>query len=296
MVDKAREFGQDREVTLGARPGEAKIIDFDDILDSVRAAFDSELGGFGYEQKFPHASALELLLFNYERAGDAQDLEIIARTLEAMAGGEIFDRVEGGMFRYATRRDWTVPHYEKLLDDNAKIASVLLDAYRVDRRPEFLDTAKSVFSYVENVLISPETGTFYGSQDADEQYYKLDAAERRDIIAPAVDTAVYTDSNAAMAMAYLKLWAVTGDETARRDAARLADFLNSLPKSEDGTVCRYYEDGQAREFGNLTDQAWLILANAACHEATGRIYLPRSRGGACRIVGECVWVGLGRFL
>jgi len=277
LVEKAREFGQDREVTLGARPRYAKLIDFQDILDCVRAGFDTQSGGFGYEQKFPHTNALELLIFDYERSSDPQDLELVARTLEAMINGDIFDRIEGGMFRYATRRDWTVPHYEKLLDDNAKIASVLLDAYRIDHRPEFLDVAKSVFSYVEDVLISPETGTFYGSQDADENYYKLDGIERRDSEAPAVDTAIYTDSNALMALAYLKLWAVTGNEIARRDAARIVDFLNSLPRSEDGTVGRYYEDGEAREFGNLTDQAFLALANAACFEATGiRNYLDQA--------------------
>ncbi len=269
LVSKARQLGRDRVLALGARPGSARLTDFEDILDTVRAAFDPQFGGFGFDHKFPHANALELLMFNYERSGEEQDLEIIARTLEAMINGEIFDHAEGGVFRYATRRDWTAPHYEKLLDDNAKIASVLLDAYRIDHRMEFLDLARSVFSYAENVLMSFETGAFFESQDADEDYYKLDRAGRGQHGAPSVDAAVFTGSNAEMSMAYLKLWAATGEEAARKQALRIVDFLNLLPRSEDGTVCHYFENHEARGFGNLSDQSMLVLANAACYGATG---------------------------
>lgn len=253
----------------GSAPGLVEQRHVENVLRTVRSAYDPRHGGFGTDQKFPHASALELLLVSYELGGSGEDLEMVVKTLEAMTAGAIFDPVEGGMFRYATERDWTAPHYEKMLEDNADIAGALLDAHRITSREDFLLTAQRVFGYLESTLMDPERGILFGSQDADEGYYQKGAQARAKLARPKVDTAAYTDSNAAAVRAYLKLYGVSGDVSARERALRTAAFLDDLPRADDGTVCHFYEDGRAQEFGNLVDQAALIHANALCFEASG---------------------------
>lgn len=269
---QARIEGEDR--LSSPPPGRVGLEDVETVLESVRSGYDREYGGFGFDQKFPFTDALALLLLSYEYSGERRDLDLVIGTLDGMIQGVLFDKVEGGMFRYATRRDWKEPHYEKILEDNARIASVLLDAHRITGSEGYLDTARGVFSYVENTLLDRSTGLFAGSQDADSGYYRANQAARKLLERPRVDRAAYTSSNAAMASAYLKLWAVTGEPSARERATRIVSFLNSLPRDADGTAPHYHEDGEAREHGILADHAGLILANVECHEATGdRAYL-----------------------
>ncbi len=243
--------------------------DVDNVLRAVRDAYDPDYGGFGREQKFPHTDALRLLLSNYEQRREEKDLVMVTFTLDAMIDGGVFDPVEGGMFRYATQRNWSEPHYEKMLDDNAKIAAVMLDAHRITESKSYLQTAQKIFAYLERTLMDPQTGVFFGSQDADEEYYEHDAEGREQILPPRVDTAAYVDSNCALARAYLKLYAVARDRPAKEHSKRIVDFFNSLPRASDGSVCHYYENGQALQHGNLSATAALILANVAVHEATG---------------------------
>lgn len=248
----------------GSRAGDA-----DKVFDTLRSSFDERHGGFGTNQKFPHPCALDLLLFNYETAGSEADLKMAKATFDSMIAGEIFDPVEGGMFRYATHADWTAPHYEKLLIDNARIASLLLDAYRLTRGATYIETARSVFSFLEKRLMDHETGLFHGSQDADNDYYQASFEERKKLVAPQVDSAFYVDSNATMALAYLKLYGIGRDLAARDKALRIVGQLNHLPRTDDGTLCHYVEDGMPGGFGMLSDEADLIVANVACAEATG---------------------------
>lgn len=268
---RATEAREDYELPQAKSELENEDLRSVDVVRAIiRTNYDSEYGGFGTQQKFPHTDALDLLLLSYQMNKDKDDIKIVTDTLDNMIAGEIFDRVEGGMFRYATNQDWTTPHYEKILEDNAKIASTLLETYRITHKEEYLNIAMAIFSYVENVLMDSDSHMFYGSQDADEEYYQRDALGRFELTAPRVDSAAYTDSNALLALAYIKLWAVTGDNIARDKAVRIVDFFNDLPKGVDGTVCHYYEDGEPRQFGNLSDHALLALANAVCFEATGR--------------------------
>ena len=270
LIRRAEEARIDVESrSAKAQASEVGLGDVEMILDMVRDAYDDEFGGFGYDQKFPSISQLELLLFNYERTGDRRDLDMVVNTLRAMMVGEVFDPIEGGMFRYATHRDWTEPHYEKILDDNARVAVLLLDVYRITRSMEFLAAARNAFSYLETVLLDPGSGVFYGSQDADEEYYRRNAGGRGEIEPPAVDMAVYTDSNSSVVRAYLKLYGIAKDSSAKSNALRVLDYFNNLRTNEDGTVCHYVEDGEPKGFGNLLDHASLLLANLACYEATG---------------------------
>lgn len=240
------------------------------VLTAITSYHDKTHGGFGWSQKFPMIPVLEFLVVTYERTGCPEYLEIVNSTLDAMLAGEVFDGVEGGLFRYSTQRDWRMPHYEKMLSDNAGIAHILLDAYRLSDKQAYMDAATGVFSYLDNVLRDPETGVYRGSQDADEEYYTADADGRKQLTPPRVDTAAYTDTNAQTALALLRLWSIGKDGAVLEKALRVVDFFNSLERAADGTVAHYFEDDRPYRHGLLVDQVYLALANTVCFEATGR--------------------------
>jgi len=270
IKDKAKQARVDTEEAFrSAGRGTSRAEDIDKALDLLRSSYDAEHGGFGTSQKFPHPSALTFLLSVYESRGGEEDLLMATDTLDAMLAGEMFDPVEGGMYRYATRPDWTAPHTEKLLSENARMASVFLDAYRVAGKAEYLQAARSLFAYMEGNLMDPETGLFYGSQQASEQYYSADAETRKSLTAPPIDEAFYTDSNAILARAYLKLYGIGRVVDARDKALRIVSRLNHLGRSDCGTVPHYLEGGAVYAHGILSDSAELVLANVVCAEATG---------------------------
>lgn len=269
LREKAKQARASTEESFKIGGRTAKAGDFDKVLEGLRSSYDPQFGGFGTNQKFPHASALQLLLFNYEATGSDDDLKIVEHTLSSMMAGDIFDRIDGGMFRYATNREWTAPHFEKLLSDNARIARVLLDAYRITENDEYREQANKVFRYIEKHLLDSETGLFHGSQDADERYYSASQEERAKLTPPRVDTALYVDSNAEAAQAYIKLYGIGKELKARDRALRIVGNLNCLPRSEDGCLCHYMDKGVPGGFGVLSDAAHLVLTNIVAAEATG---------------------------
>ena len=127
-------------------------------------------------------------------------------TLDAMGWGGLYDEVDGGFFRYATTRDWQLPHVEKLLEVNA----ALLAALSRRRRPlsgsaRFTERGADALRYIQNWLADPVDGGWWGSQDADERYYAADSVEgRRALPAPPVGRVLFTDWNAAMVSAALQ--------------------------------------------------------------------------------------------
>src|SRR6185312_5029433 len=178
-----------------------------------------------------------------------------AFTLEQMAEGGTYDHVEGGFFRYSTTQDWSVPHFEKMLEDH----SGLITALALAGLTEVLDDTTR---YLDGVLRQPTTGLFAGSQDADEQYYSLDAEGRAKLDAPYVDRRIYTAWNAALAVAYLEA-AVRGPRPALRDAAtRLLDRL-FLDRYRKGEGLLHADDIG----GQLGDQVWGLLAAVRAYQA-----------------------------
>lgn len=269
LDNKAKEARQQTEDNFRRKGGSASSCDIDKLIDSLRTSYDIDNGGFGTTQKFPHTSALQLLMAFYESCGSEGDMGMVSDSLDAMIDGEIFDRIEGGMFRYATHKDWSKPHYEKLLTDNAKMASVLLDAYRITAKEQYLQASQRIFSYMENTLLDSKSGLFHGSQDADEEYYQADLEARKSMRPPKVDSLLYVDSNAILARSYFKLYGIGRDLKARDKALRIISALNSLAKAPDGTVAHYVENGQPHGYGMLADMAELVSANASATEATG---------------------------
>ncbi len=130
--------------------------------------FDAQYGGFGPAPKFPPAGALSLLLRHHRRTGDAHALEMVEKTLRAMAEGGIYDQVGGGFARYSTDEYWLVPHFEKMLYDNALLTKAYLEAYQVTGDALYGRIAGEVLDYILREMTSPEGG-FYSATDADSE-------------------------------------------------------------------------------------------------------------------------------
>ena len=127
---------------------------------------DGEHGGFGGAPKFPPSSGLEFLLRAWQRTGDERALEMATTTLDRMAAGGIYDQLGGGFHRYAVDAIWLVPHFEKMLYDNALLASAYLHAWQVTATPRYREVVCETLDYMLRELRLPEGG-FASSQDAD---------------------------------------------------------------------------------------------------------------------------------
>ena len=130
--------------------------------------FDETHGGFGTAPKFPPAMGLSLLLRSHRRSREPQILAMVTKTLDMMAAGGIYDHIGGGFARYSTDARWLVPHFEKMLYDNALLARVYVEAYQVTKTPLYRRVASDVLDYICREMTGPEGG-FYSSTDADSE-------------------------------------------------------------------------------------------------------------------------------
>jgi len=128
--------------------------------------FDDDNGGFGPGPKFPQVPVLEFLLQYHSRTGEARALQMVELTLDKMAAGGLYDHVGGGFHRYATDARWMIPHFEKMLYDNALLSGVYLHAYQVTGKAHYRRTVEETLDYVLREMTAP-AGGFYSAQDAD---------------------------------------------------------------------------------------------------------------------------------
>jgi hypothetical protein len=154
-------------------------------------AFDSQEGGFGKAPKFPPSMGLEFLLRMHHLNGDRQALHMAELTLEKMAYGGMYDQLGGGFARYSTDNRWLVPHFEKMLYDNALLARVYLHAWQVTGRPLYRRIAEETLDFVVREM-RHEAGGFYSSYDADSEgeegkFYVWQAAEIRALLGETAD-------------------------------------------------------------------------------------------------------------
>jgi uncharacterized protein YyaL (SSP411 family) len=225
-------------------------------------------GGFGTGGKFLHVAALRVALHEYARTRDADLQAVLARTLDAMADGQIRDAVDGGFFRYVSGRDWTRPHTEKMLEDQAGLFELYVEAGRVMENADYRRVAREILAYVHGTLASLEPPAFFASQAADEAYYQVSsAAVRRTLTPPVVDRTSFTDLTARASAAWLNAGVLLDDQTAAEFGGRALDRLLTLTY-EPGNGVAHWFDGQAGLRGLLTDQVHAAWALLALHEAT----------------------------
>jgi len=137
-------------------------------VQELRASFDPVEGGFGPAPKFPPTGAIAFLLRQYLRTRDPELLTMATLTLDKMAWGGLYDQLGGGFHRYATDGRWLVPHFEKMLYDNALLAQVYLEAYQLTHKPLYARVAAETLDYVLRDM-TDEAGGFHSSEDADSE-------------------------------------------------------------------------------------------------------------------------------
>ena len=168
VVARAQRLSQ--RVQALATPGRPAGLPGPAVLSPLAAglarSFDAQRGGFGAAPKFPQPARLGILLRYHRRAADDGALFMATRALERMAAGGIYDQIGGGFHRYSVDADWLVPHFEKMLYDNAQLAVVYLDAYAVTGREDFATVARETLDYVAREMTAPDGG-FYAATDAD---------------------------------------------------------------------------------------------------------------------------------
>jgi uncharacterized protein YyaL (SSP411 family) len=137
-------------------------------LEVFKSAYDPQNGGFGGAPKFPQPSTPALVLRGAKRFGDAAAVQMVLHTCERMAAGGIHDQLGGGFARYSVDAHWLVPHFEKMLYDNAQLAQLYLDAYLVSGEAHHADTVRDILDYVLRDMTHSEGG-FYSAEDADSE-------------------------------------------------------------------------------------------------------------------------------
>jgi hypothetical protein len=171
-VDEAAEALASAVARAESFEGAAGVFDaavVDRMVESIVARFDPRDGGFGRAPKFPHPSALDLILDRCQASAAASELTNVAKfTLEHMARGGVYDQLAGGFHRYSVDEHWRVPHFEKMTYDNSELLKNYLHGYQVTREPLFREVAESIIGWVTATLSDQARGGFYASQDADQ--------------------------------------------------------------------------------------------------------------------------------
>ncbi len=160
-------------------------------VQGIQRGFDSVNGGFGSAPKFPNPMNLEFLLRSYAHSGDSETLHIVSHSLRKMARGGIYDQIGGGFHRYSVDAIWLVPHFEKMLYDNAQLSRLYTHAYQVTGDGFYKSIAEEIYDYILREMTSPEGG-FYSTTDADSEgeegkFFVWHIDEIREALQPILD-------------------------------------------------------------------------------------------------------------
>ncbi|MCY3778943.1 MAG: thioredoxin domain-containing protein [Chloroflexi bacterium] len=140
----------------------------DEAASKLLSSIDRVNGGFGTQPKFPNPISLEFLLRHYDRTGDGATLQLIGLTLRKMANGGIYDQIGGGFARYSVDAHWLVPHFEKMLYDNAQLSRLYLHAWQATGEDFYRAVAEDIYDYILREMTAPDGG-FYSATDADSE-------------------------------------------------------------------------------------------------------------------------------
>ena len=239
-----------------------KIVD--NTLNVLMQNFDFDDGGFGFAPKFPMPDAVKLLISRYKKTKSNEFLVPVKITLDKMQG--IHDDIEGGFFRYSVTQSWDEPHYEKMLETNAGVISNYLEAYEITKNKNYKEIASKCFNYLKNNLINIEGG-FYGSQDADEEYYKADFEERKKLKKPFIDKNIYTDFNSMMLGTFFEAYNVLKDNFYKEFALKTINFLIKNSYGENFGMFHYFDGKNKFLPGILADNVYFIKALLEAFEA-----------------------------
>lgn len=279
---RVAQIQSDRAPALAERAqarGELSEAIVDRVLSSASENFDALYGGVGDKTKFPHWEVFELALAQSFRTGAPDYAAMVEITLDRVLQSGVCDPVAGGFFRYSTTRDWSRPHYEKMLEDNARWILLLAHAAQVRPRELYLRRLRETVDYVCRTLHDKEADGFFGSQDADAEYYALGAEARAAMRAPAVDHTLYANGNAAMACAVIEAgYALNDAEIRSMGRGALARLTAEMYTREGGMHHLLRAGAGTPEMpGLLADQVGTAQGLVLAYETTGRnTYLYRA--------------------
>ncbi len=239
----------------------------DRVADRLKALYDPQHGGFEDQPKFPHAEALRFALGRMGEPDGERWREIATHSLDVVAFA-LSDPVDGGFYHSADHRDWTGVHTEKLLELNADLLRLYLEAYQVTANPHYREVAERTLAYLDTTLRNPDTPTFGGSQAADPHYYSLDEEGRRNLQPSRVDRTVFAEGNGRAAFAYLLAYELLGNKAHLRTATELLDFLWLEVRDPTHGMVRYWDGAPSGPF-LLRDQLWVAEALAEAYDVLG---------------------------
>jgi uncharacterized protein YyaL (SSP411 family) len=246
-----------------------------EISSMIMALADRVNGGFGNGQKFIHPEANDFLLFRYEATHDRNYLDHVCLTLDRMRNGPIHDAEVGGYFRTTTGADWSQPHREKLLAEQAGLLSNCLNVFRITQRPEYAQAAEEIIRYLDKKLFDPSKPAFRGCEDFLRPEHE--ARPSTEEFFTIIDDCVYTDANAQAVTAYLEGATTLGRVDCEERAIGVLEFLWRGCRNTEGGMHHFYDE-RPRLPGLLIDQARVGTALVQAHSVAGEIkYLERAR-------------------
>jgi uncharacterized protein YyaL (SSP411 family) len=291
-VQEASEALTERLGMLATTPQTAEILTRHGIGDAARelaARFDPREGGFSQAPKFPPAGALSLLLRHYRESGEGRSLDMVELTLDKMASGGLYDHLGGGFHRYSTDERWLVPHFEKMLYDNALLARCYLEAFQLTANPAYGRVVRETLDWTLREM-QGESGGYYSTQDADSEgmegkFYVWSPDEVRDLLG----------ENAA---ALCELYDITSDGNWEgKNILHLEGGLASYREDLSPALGVLLKAREARVRPGLDDKvltswnALMIIAMARGYRVLGDHRFLDSARGAVRFIEESLYDG-----
>ena len=262
----------------------------DQLIAQVAASFDPVHGGFGGSPKFPHTAPVRLALELYRETGARQFHDIAVTSLDGMGWGPLYDEEHGGFFRYSHDADWGTPHREKLLDVNASLLLLYVEALETLGLARYGERAEDILRYVQTWLADQVDGGWAASQrDAVASEPAAPGESRSDA---AVDRTLFADWNALMASAALRAGRVLDDRSLSEFAIRSLERVVLLCYKPGAGVAHYF-DGVVGVRGLLDDQVAMALAHLDAFEATGNTVYEMMAEELALYATRTMWDGEG---
>jgi uncharacterized protein YyaL (SSP411 family) len=259
-------------------------------IKSITDQFDIKNGGFGRSPKFPHSSAIDLVLERYQQTREKHLLAIAETTLEKMARGGVYDQLAGGFHRYSVDERWLVPHFEKMSYDNSELLRNYLHVSRVSEKHDWEaslnDTAQGIVLWVNDVLSDQENGGFYASQDADHSldddgdYFTWTLDEVRSVLTPeearVIELYYDVESHGEMHHNPAKnvLWIARGFEEIGKMLGRAADDIVTIKCAAEAKMMKARLARPTPFVDKTMYVAWNAMFVSAYLEAAHAIFTP----------------------
>ena len=242
----------------------------DELESLVFDGYDADAGAFGGAPRFPHTAPVHLALSHARADPSSAYVDVATTCLDRMGWGGLYDETDGGFFRCARSADWSQPHSEKLLESNAALLSLYLDAFETLQLARYAERAEDVLGFVQQTLADSQDGGWAASQRASPEYYGTPPETRGACAPPAVDRTLLSGANAAMVSAALRAARVMKDEGLRTFAIKSLERVVLGAYRPGAGIARCADEGDEVR-GLLEDQVTVAAALIDAFEVSGNV-------------------------